>query len=168
MGRLSILLVAAAMALTPACTDPDCQDPAACELVGAIEGLEQHELRGRQSVLFTSGDMRYALVHYEYGVGQDCPAGCFYSHLCTFVVGGETRPFYFYFTRDPEVLPTVQAHCAPRTPKESDADCALPGLTLPILADPAFRTWATTESSDELRWCRHALARDYETGALPR
>lgn len=166
--RLSIIALAAALALTSACTGSDCKDAAACGLTAQIEGLDQHEVQGQQSVIIKSGGVKHALVHVEYGVGQDCPAGCFYSHLCTFVVDGELKPLWFSFTRPAEVLPSMQAYCAPRTPLESDTECALPGLGLPIIADAAFRAWALTESNDEFRWCRQELASYYRAGTLPR
>lgn len=167
--RTLAIFASAAVALTaPACASSDCQDEAACDAVVGSDGLGTQPLEGRQSEIFRSGGVSYSLVHVEYGVGQDCPAGCFFSHLCAFVVGGETKPIYFSFTRAPEVLPAVQAFCAPRALMTSDADCALPGLTLPIIADPSFQAWAMNESDDEMRWCRGPLANAYLSGKLPR
>jgi len=156
----------------PAVKGQHCEDEAACDEVGRSAGLGNQHIVGRQSVTFVSGGARYSLVHYEYGVGQDCPAGCFYSHLCAFVVGGRSQPIYFSFTTESEVLPAVAAFCAPRQLATSDAKCALPGLALPIMSDSSFRAWVESwtkdASHDEMRWCRDPLANAYLSNELPR
>ena len=146
----------------------DCEDAAACELVEARYDIASRGVQGRQSVVFSSGDTRYALVHFEYGTAQDCLAGCFYSHYCSFVVGGEEKPLsYDWYEPDEELFdPTL--YC-PSDSASSSFDCAMPAFELAIFADPKFRAWVEDpdDVNDEMRWCRHPLAFGYNTGALP-
>jgi hypothetical protein len=152
----------------------DCRNETACRQVESAHGIDRHSIQGAQSAAFFVGGTRYDLVHFEYGVGQDCPAGCFYSHYCAFVVEGQERGFWFSFNSREEQLFDPALYC----PSESDGTpmttshytCSLPGLDLPIVADRAFRRWVEQpeDVNDEFRWCREGFRIGYHLGHLPR
>lgn len=146
----------------------DCADEAACALIEANHDLTRFPIEGRQSVVFDD----VALVHFEYGAANDCPAGCFYSHYCALVVAGQEKPLSFTFNSEAEQLFPPGQYCSPVLSDSSNPnDCDMPAYDEPLLADAGFRAWAADiegDGDEEMRWCANDLMYGYRTGSLPR
>jgi hypothetical protein len=176
IATLALLSVPAAAAAGCGCPKFACHDGDACDLVEDKYDIAEHHIEGRQSVGFDVDGMRYELVHFEYGQAQDCPAGCFFSHYCGFVFGGEEYPtwYAFYLTEEQLFDPTLFCAVAPEPDGAAEVSwngsCDMPGWSLPVFADAAFRDWVEhpDDVNDELRWCRNGLAYGYTSGVLPR
>lgn len=155
-----------AIALTAAACDGgrfDCDDDATCDLVEQRYSLGTAHIEGRQSRTFDVDGVRYELVHFEYGEAQDCPSGCFYSHLCTVVVdGAEDYPAVFGFNSESEQLFDPTLYCPDWSGMSawSTADCDMPAFALPLMQAARFRDWVLhpKDENDEMRWCRNVLA----------
>ncbi len=162
---LGFLPLLAGLAILPACDDQfDCANDGVCDQIEQTYGVDDFHIEGRQSRVFTVDATEYELVHFEYGQGNDCASGCFYSHLCTVVVNGEQDyPLGFAFTSEQEALVDPYTYCADFTwmGGSSSPDCDMPAFDLPLMGSTRFRNWALypEDENDEMRWCRTFIER---------
>jgi hypothetical protein len=157
------------------CSDPnfDCVDHRICSQVKDAYDIARFPIQGVQSHVFDYGNDRYHLVHFEYGAANDCPAGCFYSHLCTFMADNQTQdaPSSFSFSQTAEYLFDPRRYCPAVKPDgyvQSGSGCQMPAFSLPVLRDSVARQWILQpdDRNDELRWCREPLRQAISLGEL--
>ena len=64
--------------------------------------INKSQIENCQSKSFNLNGRDVKLIHLEYGVANDCPAGCFFSHYCAIFENGMDYPYVFYFTNPNE------------------------------------------------------------------
>ena len=116
------------------------------------DGVAVHE---QQSMPFDLQGREVRLTHVEYGALNDCPSGCFSSHVCAIEDGSDVLLFYASWTNAAEEPKSVQKDCPTLTHEETWSDCEPPGLVHSVTQTSDFRGFAHSEHAKEgpFRWC---------------
>ena len=103
------------------------------------------------------------LTHVEYGVLNDCPAGCFSSHVCAIEdpEGAALELFYAAWTNPSETPLGLDTECPGLSSSETWPNCVPSGLRHPLVETEQFRSFAAAQAgSGPLRWCVNRYAVD--------
>jgi hypothetical protein len=146
-------VVTVAAFLASGCADDECGSDDVRATVAALvpsgspvhcSSAQDFEVQGR-SVEFT---------HVEYGVQQDCPSGCFSSHVCAIEDPSLASPalYYAYWTTLEEKPAILESLC----PHEfSDTqNCVTPGRMHPLVGTQDFLEFKDEQrGAGPFRWC---------------
>jgi hypothetical protein len=105
---------------------------------------------------FCFGGRAVRLTHVAYGVENDCPAGCFSSHVCAIEDPEAAVPELFYaaWTTPSESPLGIDTECPSLANAETWPSCVPSGLRHPLIAAPEFRSFALAQSGNgPFRWC---------------
>jgi len=115
-------------------------------------GIDKDQVEGCQSKSFKLDGKSVSFIHIEYGVPNDCPSGCFFSHYCAIVEDGKDYPFAFYFTNEKENILKV-----PVDDSRSADKSVLTGESHRLASSNEFVEFLNKERQQdgEFRWCKN-------------
>jgi tetratricopeptide (TPR) repeat protein len=142
--------------------DDACRAGSASQTVAALvpSGSPIHCENARS---FTVDGRSVRFSHVAYGAREDCPSGCFSSHLCAVEDGDQTQLFYAFWTAAGEQPRALAAECPALAPAATTtAGCVPSGALHPLASAPAFRSFAPAQRADDgpFRWCFDAFLAD--------
>lgn len=154
----TFLAFSLAIPLLASCGTKDCRGhvPATVEAFVAA-GLEVH---CEDSASFEFEGRTVRLTRVAYGEQQDCPSGCFSSQVCAIEDPAYPSPLLFtanwYAAGEAPI--GIETECPGTSSASAYGDtypsCHPSGLAHPLVATPAFRSWADAEEGvGPLRWC---------------
>ncbi len=126
------------------------EDICSSEARTIINKYNINEIENCQSKSFNLNGKDIEFIHLEYGVANDCPSGCFFSHYCAIVEDGEDYPYVFYFTNPNENILNSEVEDW-RGADES----ILTGRNHELATMQEFHNFLTEErqGGGEFRWC---------------
>jgi len=126
--------------------------PAEVQTVINKYGIDTDQVEGCQSKSFKLDGKSTSFIHIEYGVPNDCPSGCFFSHYCAVVEDGKDYPFAFYFTNEKENILKL-----PVDDSRSVDKSVLTGESHRLATSNEFIEFLNGErqQNGEFRWCKN-------------
>lgn len=130
-------------------------------------GINKNQIAGCQSKTFNLDGQSVDFVHIEYGIANDCPSGCFFSHFCAVVEEENVYPYSSYFINNEEdVLGISQerAEAGYELSSENYGEDKLPGKQHLLTSNPKFTNFKNKEivhggdagyRISEFRWCNN-------------
>jgi len=129
--------------------------------------INKNQIENCQSKSFFINRKKIEFVHIEYGMANDCPSGCFFSHFCTIVDGDIDYPYAFYFTNEQEDILGIEETVESGIPLWSKyyGKDKLTGLKHPLVQDKDFLEFKDNEIThggdteqgykiSDFRWCK--------------
>lgn len=115
-------------------------------------GIDKDRIESCQSKSFKLDGKPASFIHIEYGVPNDCPSGCFFSHYCAIVEDGKDYPFAFFFTNEKENILK-----APVDDSRSADKSVLTGESHRLASSNKFVEFLNKERQQggEFRWCKN-------------
>lgn len=129
--------------------------------------INENQVENCQFESFSIDGKNVLFVHIEYGMANDCPSGCFYSHFCTIVDGDIDYPYAFYFTNEQEDILGIEEEVELGMELSGNyyGKDKLTGLEHPLVQDKDFLEFKDREIThggdaeqgykiSEFRWCK--------------
>lgn len=125
--------------------------PADAELVIDKYNINTEQIENCDVETFDLDGKAVSVVHIEYGIANDCPAGCFFSHYCAIVEEGEDYPYKLSYTNEDENILGIS-----KQDQQKNDSAVMTGRAHRLVSQDSFNDFIEKEidKGGPFRWCR--------------